>query len=357
MRKEYILIICILVTDLFYACTESKEETDFTLNSFDKSIYLKGGNRYENDSLFLGNPRWIRFHPDSFLIIQEMGSTKMLTVIDLKSNRIQKLISKGKGPGEMVSAWGIEILNKNLFVFCGQLRKVIKLSPGNDRRFHITDEFMLDEKQSKGPYPLNDNLLVCLSNIGDDNRLAYLTGEGKIIKKFGDYPPLLNGDQVKPDNDIFGSYISANSDGSKFVVVCAYTDIIEIYDTEKGLERRIHGPLGINLEAHYVKVGPGRMTRREPGYLTYCMADANFVEFWTGFISYKGEKNKGPQLTEAYPKQIFCFNWKGKPLRIINLEFPVFAFDVDWENKILYSIKCDEESPELVSFSLNDILK
>jgi len=357
MRKKNAQIIFILITVLLNSCTESRVETEFTLNSFDKSFYLKDGQSYENDSLFLGNPRWIRFHPDSFLIIQEMGSAKMLTVIDLKCNMIQKLISKGKGPGEMISVWGIEILNKDLYAFCGQLRKVIKLSPGKDRRFNIIDEFMLDEKQSKGTYPLTENLLVCLSNIGDVNRFTYLTGEGKIIRKFGDYPTLLNSDQVKPDNDIFGSYISANSNGSKFVVVCAYTDIIEIYDTEKGLERRIHGPLGINLEAHYVKVGPGRMTRREPGYLTYCMADANIDEFWTGFISYKGEKNKGPRLTEAYPKQIFCFNWKGKPLRIINLEFPVFAFDVDWGNKILYCIKCDEESPGLISFSIKDILK
>ncbi len=356
MRIYKALLFCILVIGVIYSCSESNDNVDFTLDSFCDTVNIGVGNAYKSDSLFLVNPRWIRYHPDSFLIIQELRSPKMITVLDLKSNGIQKLISKGKGPGEMLSAWGIEIQGNILFVFCSQLRKVIKLSPDAERKFQILDEYLLDEKQTSKFYPLTGELSVCLSDIGDESRLVYLTKEGKLIKKFGDYPPLLNRNEVKPDNDIFASYISAIPNGSKFAVVCAYTDIIEIYDIENGLEKRIHGPLGINLEAHYVKVGPGRMTRRVPAYLTYCMVDAGLNEFMTGLVSYKGEKNKGPQLIEAYPKKILCFDWNGKPLRIFNLEFPIFTFDMDWKNKILYTVKCADESPEIVSFSLKDIL-
>jgi hypothetical protein len=358
MKLDSYLTGIVLVNCVLYSCSNLKPAgVDFTEESFSESFHIADGRIYKNDSLFIGKPMWIKFHPDSFLILQDMGTPKLVKIIDLKSNKIQEVIPQGKGPGEMVVAWGIEILGNDLFVLDGQLRKILVFTPDINRKFRITDEFSLDEKQTTGFYPLKKDLLVCLSSTGDDKRLTFLNNDGKIIKKLGDYPPILNSDRIKSNNDIFYSLISATPDGNKFVLACTDTDVLEIYDTDKGLVKRFQGPLGIQLTITRRNVGIGTMMQREPWYRTYGMVDANENEFWAGYSGYQAEKGIRPSPVDSYLKQIFCFDWEGNPLRRIDFDNPFLAFDVDWNGKVFYSLIWQDESPEIISYSLNSILK
>lgn len=358
--KLYLLLIEIIpIFCMCYSCSNAKPDgVDFTEESFRKTFHLTKGNIYKNDSLFIQMPTYLQFHPDSFLILEDMSTSKQVKIIDLKNNKIQEIISKGNGPGEMIAAYEMQILGKDLYVFCGQLRKIIKLSPDSNRQFKITEEFSLEENQTMGFYPLNKDMFVCLSNLGDDKRLTFLDNKGKIIKKLGDYPPLQTSKNIHGDNDIFGSYISATPSGNKIILACAYTDLFEIYDMNKLIINRYQGPLGIQLTVHQRNIGAtGWMNQREPSYLTYCKVDACENEFWTGYIGFKEDRRKRSLISEVYPKRIFCFNWQCKPIRKIELDYPFTAFDVDWVGKVLYTLEWKNENPEIVSYSLNDILR
>lgn len=358
MKANLFLIIVISVVCIIYSCSNSKPDgADFKEESFRKTFLLAEGRMYKNDSLFIGHPTSIRFHPDSFLIVQCMSTQKLVKIVDLKSNIIQEVIPQGKGPGEIIVPWGIEIIGKDLYVFCGQLRKVIKLTPDINRKFKIAEEFSLDEKQTTRFYPLKTDLMVCLSKNGDAKRLTFLDNKGKIIKKLGDYPPLLNSKEIKGDNNIFQSAISATPDGNKIVLACTLTDVLEIYDIDKGLEKRFQGPLGIHLTITKQTVGSGKMLHHEPAYMTYRNISANANEFWVDYNGYKLEKGKRPLVSETSPKQIFCFDWEGNPLRKIEFNFPFMAFDVDWNGKVLYSLAWQAENPEIIAYPLNGILK
>jgi len=349
------VILCVII---LFSCKPTREDTkSFTEQSFRKTYRITDGNRYTNDSLMLGRPMYIQFHPDSFLIIQDRGYPEFLEIIDLKNNKVQKIISPGKGPGELISAKGIQIQGNDLYVFGCQLAKVIKLSPDKNRLFQITGEFNLDERTSPGFYPLSKDLFICFSDIGDDNRLTLLNYKGHIIKKFGDYPQFTGSPEIKGDNDIFGSYIAASPDGEKIVLACAYTDILELYSTEKGLLKRLHGPIGIKLAVSRQNVGTyGWIFRKEPSYITYCKLDANKNEFWVGYVGFKEDRNKRSEISDVYPKTIFCFDWNGKPLRKILFDYPILTFDADWNNKVLYTIIIMDGKPELMSFSLVKIV-
>jgi len=358
MKAKVCLIVIVLIVSLVFSCSNSMPDgVTFTEESFSESFHLMDGRIYKNDSLFIGNPRWIRFHPDSFLILQDMGTPKLVKIIDLKNNKIQEVIPKGKGPGEMIVAWGIEIRNKDLYVFCGQLRKVIKLTPDINRKFQVKEEFSLDEKLARGFYPLKNNIILCTSHIGDDKRLIFLDNSGKVIKKIGDYPPLFKSNGIKSDNDIFASYITASPDGNKFVLACTSTDVLEIYDTDKGLVKRFQGPVGIQLTVSNRNIGIGTMKHLEPWYATYSMMAANKNEFWAGYIGFKKEKDTQPSIAELSPRQIFCFDWNGNPLRRIEFDNPFRSFDVDWPGKKLFSLVWKDENPEIVVYPLNNILK
>ena len=358
MKVIIFLLGIIQVIYLLFSCTSSKPGgTDFTEESFKDTFHLKNGKICKIESLFVGHPTSIRFHPDSFLILQDMGTPRLVKIIDLKRNKVQEIIPQGKGPGEMIVAWGIQILGKDLYVFCGQLRKVIVLTPENNREFRITKEFNLEENQTTAFCPLKTDIMVCLSNIGEDKRLTFLDNTGKISSKLGDFPPILNGKKVKKNNYIFQGYIEAAPDGNRFVLACARTDVLEIYNLDKGLVKRFQGPVGIRLNITNKDVGAGTMFNFQPSYLTYSLGDANDNEFWFGYAGYNDGKKERPSLSEVSPKEIFCFDWFGDPLRKIDFDNTFVAFDVDWNGKVLYLLEWKNENPEIVSYSLNDILK
>lgn len=357
-KKNLYFVNIFLLCSFIISCKHSSiANLDFTETSFKDTFNIINRMVLQNDSLFIGNPTWIRFHPDSFLIVQDMGTSKLIKIIDLKTRKIQEVIPQGRGPGEMIVAWGIQTLEKDLYVFCGQLRKVIVLSPDENRKFQITKEISLDEKETTKFCPLTHNTMVCLSNFGDDNRLTFLDNNGKITKKYGNFPSVLNGENVKLDNNIFQSYIESAPNGDKFVLVCSRTDIIEIYDTEKGLIKRLHGPLGIQLNIHNKDVGIGTMINFDPSYLTYGRGDANENEFWVGYIGFNTKTIDKPSTSDVSPKKIFCFDWFGNPIRKIDLEKPFIAFDVDWKGKYLYTLEWEDNYPKIVSYSLINILQ
>ncbi len=82
---------------------------EVTLNSNDAK-------KYTNDSLFLGNPLELKFHPEGFIVLQEFQLQRQITVIDLKTGNVQQLVSRGRGPNEMLSARNITIQDGNIWV-------------------------------------------------------------------------------------------------------------------------------------------------------------------------------------------------------------------------------------------------
>ena len=357
MKTKPLKFVLIVILFIFCACSNGdKNGTSFTLESFGSQHTLSGRIEYKNDSLFLGNPKSLRFHPGGLLIIEDVGTPKFITIIDLKTNRIQKIISQGKGPGEMIISWGPQILNDSLYAFCGELRKVLIFSPDNNRHFVLRDEFLIDEKGSDRFHPVSPKMHVCLSNLGEDKRLTFLDEKGKIVRKMGGFPHTLNENEITPDNEIFSSTITSSPEGTKIVLACTLDDILEIYDKDNGLVKRIQGPLGLKLTVIRENFGNGYMLRTMPRYLTYGNIIAGDNEFWVTYNGIKVQRGKPPSLQEQYTIQIFCFDWNGKPIRIIKPDCPVISFDVDWNRKILYAIKWEKDDYKIISYSLAKIL-
>jgi len=356
MKNILSLLILIVSVTILYSC-KNGNSPDFTEESFGQPIILSESQIYEHDSLIFNMPSWIRFHPDSFLIIQDMYTPKLIKILDLKNNTVQQVIRQGKGPGEMIVAWGIETVGKELYVYCGQLRKVIVLSPDNNRLFQVTDEYSLSENKTMDFYPLTKQLSACSTYFGDEKRLAILDGRGNILRKIGDYPVLYNSPGVKPDNDIFSFFLSGSPDGNKVVTACAHTDIIEIYDLTDDSMKRIKGPLGIQMSVKNVNAGAGSMVERDPLYLTYGRIDRNENEFWIGYCGLLVDRKVRPRPYQTSSQKIFCFDWQGNPVRSIVLNSSFIAFDVDWVGKVLYALEWHNEILEVVSYSLKDIIK
>ncbi len=353
-KKIDYIVFSLIGLGLLISCGNRVRNDDiFNEESFKTRIDLIDGRLVAVDDLWLGQPTLIRFHPDSFLVIEEFGTSRLIKILDLKHKNVQELIPRGRGPGEMLVSWGVEITGRDIVLFCGQLQKIIILSPADDRTFIIDDEFYIEEKQTQRLHPLSRDMYVCLSSIGDERRFTLLDGKGKIIKKFGDYPSFINDDEIKADNDIFFSSIGSTPDGKRFAAVCSKTDLFELYDVDKGLLKRFQGPLGLKISVKAQSVGTGFMLKPQPQYTTFHHVITSENEFWTGYIGYRVEKGKEQTLEEQCTKEIYCFDWKGNPIRILTLEYPAISFDVDWEEDVLYTLELRENDPVIAAYSLD----
>lgn len=350
-------VICSLFMGVIILQSCKKEntymETDFKISSFPKQYVLNDGNFLKNDSLLLGDSRWIRYHPDSFLIIQELGNNKMLKIIDLKTGKVQEIVEKGNGPHELISAWGINVVGKNVWVHGSQLNKMLKLSYDDQRQFYISDIFSLDDPTSLYSLALNDSTMVGL-NYPDTSRLT-IYDRKKNVKKIGGFPLIYSSNQVEPNNDVFNSFMAVGPN-NKVVMACEKTDILEIYDINKGLEKRLHGPKGIKIQAEVVDVGMGKINVTKPPFRGYYNVVANEHEFCVGYIGYEKIEGVTGGLEDILPKRIFCFSWDGKPKREYVFDIPLLSFDFDWENKKIYGLTLDLESKEakIIVYNVND---
>jgi hypothetical protein len=98
LRSFYAVEVVVLVS-----CTHRIGNDDiFNEESFNTRIDLRDGRQVIVDDLLLGQPTLIRFHPDSYLVIEEFGTPRLIKILDLKTGKVQELIQRGRGPGEML---------------------------------------------------------------------------------------------------------------------------------------------------------------------------------------------------------------------------------------------------------------
>lgn len=348
------LIFLIFLLTISSCDVKPAKKVDFSLESFKEKDSIIKGEIYNNDKLFLGNPRWLKYHPDSFLVISELNnSSKFIKIIDLKNNGIQEMIPSGKGPGEMITAWGIGIINNKIWVFDGQIRKICILKKNDNRLFSIESEFSLKEKTTIGVCIMNDSLIACLSGLEDKkNRLTYCDFNGDVVKKAGSFPELKNNSEIEGDNNIFQSSISSFPNNDKVVLACTSTDIIEIYSYKNGLIKRMHGPMGIDIAAKKKSVGIGYKIALEPNcsfYNNIVCSDTSILISYCGNCYTTRERRS---YSNVFPKMILSFSEIGVPQRILRFRNNILNFDVDWRNKTIYCLEWENENPSIVSYKL-----
>jgi hypothetical protein len=349
---RHIFIIIFLAIILTSCSKNSKKNPDFKLSSFIEKINIKNGSFLFDDKIELMDPRKLRYHPDSFLVIQELGTNKMIKIIDLKTGNIQKILKKGKGPKEVISAWGVYIIGRNIWVFGSKQKKLIKISPADNRKFEISNEFILDDKYVFGGTMNSDTSYIALS-FGDSTRLSFFNNNGELTKKMGGFPSFINDKTISPNNDIFDSTVAASKNGKKIVLACYDTDIIEIYDIKKGLQHRLQGPYGHSFSINKKTIeGNFTMFLHEPMFYAYGNAIGRDEGF---YIGYRGLVNptrrKLESSNEGYPNKIFYFNWDGQPLKLFEFEQHLIAFDLNTEENKMYCIIRTPE-PKIKVFNL-----
>jgi hypothetical protein len=168
----------------------------------------------------------------------------------------------------------------------------------------------------------------------------------------GDFPSFKNDKTITPNNDIFSSTVSTSPDGTKIVLGCFNTDIIEIYDTNNGLQRRLQGPYNLSFSVKKETIGENMtMLLTEPMFFAYSNAIGKNDGFYIGYRGLANPKRERLAPSEGYPCKVFFFNWEGEPLKLFEFSQHLIAFDLNSEENKMYCIVRTPE-PKIKVFDL-----
>lgn len=348
MKKIHFIVLLFVIS--IASCNSKKEKyehaTTFTYHDFSAKKDLKA-TKLEFDSLIMLPMDLLAF--DSVLITIESGKEKIFHVYNIKKGtHINACIRRGQGPEDMLQP---EFMNSD-----GKYLRIIDLATSTvyeyDKEDFITNpqpkpmnRIKLEKQIFLTAQQIKDKIMGC--SYAGDKRLYVFDLNGKEINSIIDYPPTtIPQSEIEKRDAYYMKFISNEIDR---IALCYYmTDLIEIYDLEGALLKRLHGPeqfFSRFKEYHdgkYIGASPEKGLNRDAYMCPRNAGDEFFVLFNGGYID-------EPNHTTSC-KKLFSFTWDGIPNKMYNLDDPIFSFSVDSKNKKIYGIS---ETPEfhIVTYS------
>jgi hypothetical protein len=344
------LYLAIFLPFIFSSCHQTDKGLSFDGDSFREVILnFSDAKKYTNDSLFLGNPLELKFHPEGFIVIHEFQLQKQVTVVDMKTGGVQQIVSRGRGPNEMLSARNIAVHNGDIWVTGQMDGKCVKLSLDKESRmFEIAGIVDLFDSQFTQAYPFADSTFLIMSNPISGLRMETVDREGYILREVGSFPEVPNNPGLVPTNAFFQSSVGISPDNRHVVVACKSIDYIDIYDGDVELVKRLHGPAGVRPVFEEVKLGGAVHFAQTPMFHAWRYISAQKDRF---FVSYVGVEDTPGENKQSFADRIYSFDWRGNPLDCYRFDTPLVGYDVDWKGKKLYCVAHNPE-PEILIFDL-----
>lgn len=346
-----IKLLTIVITIILLSCSQNdtyKNAQIFMISDFKNSQNLKG-TTINFDSLIMSPSDLMVV--DSLLITIELEIEKLFHLFNLKDKKqIGRRINKGQGPKDMI--WPkflgyedntIKIMDMMTFTMFEYKDTdfVNNPDPNTIRRIKLESPIFIDAEI------VNEHIIGYF----DDNQyqLNVFNLNGEEVNKIVPYPvsSIPFSDMEKKE----AFYMNFTTDGIDKIAICYYmTDLIEIYNINGSLLKRLHGPE--QFISRFKEHHDGEITVSSP--VKGSNRDAFFNPENAGdkfFVLYNGGSLDDPGHSVSCNK-LFSFSWDGIPQTIYNLDDPIFSFTVDTRNKKIYGIS---ETPEyhIVEYSYN----
>lgn len=343
---KLVYLFALVISFLSYSCQNDGKYSDaeiFSFSDFGDPVSLKGDSMAFDDILL--KPVKINL-VDSFLIMKNINTEFIYHIFNvLSKKKIGECVSFGIGPNEMIDPRFIPSNDGNIWLL-DKNRRI--LSVCDYRTFFEENRLIINKSIAFNDFC--NNLLV-LPERGfiastfnlNNKRFCLFDFDGDTICTKGEYPVLPNLETDIEKLEGFMNEFVVNIDGSKILVSYKRTDLIEYYDANMNLIKRIHGPEHFFPEVHQV----GDRIKTNEG----AERDAYSFPLLVGqkvFILYSG-KRFNPTHHDYLKDKILVFDWNGKPQQYYQLDTPIFDFAVDEKSRIIYGLT-DKPESHIVQF-------
>jgi len=196
---------------------------------------------------------------------------------------------------------------------------------------------------------LPDSSFLTLAGDIRKKRISHYDKNGIFLETAGEFPTWQ--EELSPFELLegFQANLVLSPDKKSVFLFYMQTDLIEQYDLQGKLLKRIHGPEkffpAVKQKSHGTNVHVSSVAGKS--------RDAYFSPLATGdkiYVLYSGEYFN-PEKMNYLKKHLFVFDKAGKPVCRYELDQPIFCFTIDEQNQILYGIS-DQPEFHILKFEL-----
>ena len=183
----------------------------------------------------------------------------------------------------------------------------------------------------------------------DNLRLVRLDSTGRELKRYHTFPEIkLPADTLAISNVMVQSDLSVSPNGERIVMICKSFPYIQIFGGGDGEDIVLKGPTDLDVEIVAKETPYGSYFAQDPMVFMYESVSAGDDSF---FVGYNGVEPKTEEDFGSGINSLLEFEWTGKPLRRIFFEKDIVAFDIDFKNKLIYTLENDPE-PAIYRYNL-----
>ena len=291
---------------------------------------------------------------DSVLLLLNIRTELFVHKFNINSfKKIGESVPFGSGPGEMLDARKIQPIDSSIWLFDKMNRKI--------HQYEIFDFCFSDHPEVKNMMKysrflddlsiLPDNKYVATTIEPNTKRLIFFDMEGNQLFEKGEFPD--DGTEKTDLEKTQGANCSmiVNILEKKICLAYKLTDLIEIYDMEGNLLKRVHGPDHFFAQLRQRNLAEDAITvtssdgKTRSAYYFPVSYDNKIWVLYSG--KYFGESDVADHLLNT----IIVFDWDGNPLCHYKLDVPIFAFTIDKQNNKIYGITENPEN-QIIQFDL-----
>lgn len=279
---------------------------------------------------------------DSFLLTKNYYLDKSFFIYNLNSKKKQgERIVVGNGPNEMVDPIWLRFSDDELGILDREQRR---LDVYNQAEF-----LTLNAPTPYKSFPIKELLInpAVVPGLGfvsatfdTQGKLVAYDFDGNLISYFGSYPEGYEEYPIINKFTWFEHSFAVQPEGTHFIVAHMRTDMLEFYDKDLKMFRRIQGPDG-----YY----PAIDRSMEPRY-TYFSPESTKDCF---YVLYDGRVLDINASDRYLRKHLLAFDWEGNPLKHYELSEGIITFSIDYENNVLYGVT-DYPEFHIVAFPMNE---
>ena len=312
---------------------------DFTLSDFRDDLLSPVNSSISLEELSLDPARMI-YHPAGFLIIAGNSEKPLLSILDLSSGKIQKIINKGRGPGELLGIWLINLAGEELVLHGLDERKILHLALGKDRLFFIKKELIVPEYYGRiSPFK---NGYVGLPMQKEGTIMCVLDSTAKVISTIP-YPDYYSRNGIPGNNSVYQCNINCDSGKDRIIVSYKSIPFIDTYNSSGSLIAHRQGPELFEWSLSRKEIGGGaHIYLQQPSIRTYNRGIILPDHSWMTQYYPVGEKGT---------TYLLWFDPSGKPLKKYLLPEQAGLYSVDWTSRRLYLVVSEHERPSLKVYS------
>lgn len=333
---RFIIVATIVLS--FNSCqlrNKYKNADQYSFSDIENVIPLNG-KPLDMEGAILSSPMGLQVY-DSILVVLESSGEYVCQLFNLNNDRnLGYRIARGQGPNDMIMPNFINGEKDKL--------RFIDLASSTIFEYSITD-FV----HNQNPVPINkiklsDNVDSGMLKIKNDY-IGFKYFQDQQLYKYSNQGVGLGGFIPFPESTIQYSneeradayYMGFTSNYNDRIALCYYmTDLLEIYDIEGKLKKRLHGPEQFFLHHQYPE-------KNKDAYFSPQNAGEHL------FVLYNGGRIKDEGHSSSCTK-MFSFSWEGDLECMYELDYPIYTFFVDCKVKKIYGV-CTKPDYHIVEYS------